>query len=228
MVYLLCTQVSVRGSGTSSASDLQKYGWSKAEQEKLGEGVAGGDCTSSLLQPGQPWRFVTSEGFSYLHLWKTLFLLLHVRPLLLLLTFLCPSHTMPKTVLLVSLFKNQFASERSQPPHTLSRNNFTLILLHFILHKHQKVQMKSLSKEIYPMIAWVIISPTAPSKIRGVWGVLSDDFGSWAVQCPLLFYLFLVPLDISSCFNRGSINNFRRIHRASRVMHKLLTAICRG
>lgn len=66
--------------------------------------------------------------------------------------------------------------------------------------------MKSLSKEIYPMIAWVIISPTAPSKIRGVWGVLSDDFGSWAVQCPLLFYLFLVPLDISSCFNRGSIN----------------------
>lgn len=181
MVYLLCTQVSVRGSGTSSASDLQKYRWSKAEQEKLGEGDAGGGCTSSLLRPGQPWRVVTSEGFSYLHLWKTLFLLLHVRPLLPLLTFLCPSHTMPKTVRLVSLFKTQFASERSQPPHSLSRDNFTLILLHFILHKHQKVQMKSLSKEIYPTIAWVIISPTAPSKIIGVWCVLSEGF--WYLGC---------------------------------------------
>lgn len=72
MVYLLCTQVSVRGSGISFASDLQKYCWSKAEHEKLHEGVAGGDCTSSLLHR---WTVVTSKGFSRLHLWNALFLM---------------------------------------------------------------------------------------------------------------------------------------------------------
>lgn len=95
-------------------SDLEEYRWSKAEREQLDEGAAGGDCTSSVLQRGQRLRVVTSNGFSYLHFWKVSFLLLCVWLLLLLGAFLCPSSTVPGTIVLISLFKLRFASERSQ------------------------------------------------------------------------------------------------------------------
>lgn len=161
---------------------------------------------------------------------QPLFLFLSVQ-LLLLLTFPCPSHTMPEAMLLITLSKDWFTSGRPQQPRSLSWDTF-LFLQFFIsfFTRHWKVQIKikSLSKEIYPTVAWVIIFPWVQLQESDVF--LMRDFGIQAAQYPLLFYLFLLPLDISCYFNTDSISKLiiRRIYIASRIMYKLLAVICSG
>lgn len=80
---------------------------------------------------------------------------------------------------------------------SLSWDNSTLTWVDFTL-RHHKVQMKGLSKGLYPI--WGIISPEL---ITVLWGVLNEGFWNSGWEVTPLFYFHLVPPSLEAPWDSG-------------------------